>query len=113
MDVLFSDTKVYFSKDQTTVMVGQRVGETLYHLHMTTINRSEQNEDYAGAAKSNLRTVHQRFANLNCSDIIRMKKENAVKGLRINGSYSTISCEASIFGKCIKFLSRPKVVKNK
>jgi hypothetical protein len=94
-------------------MVGQRVGETLYHLHMTTINRSEQNEDYAGAAKSNLRTVHQRFANLNCSDIIRMKKENAVKGLRINGSYSTISCEASIFGKCIKFLSRPKVVKNK
>ncbi|KAI9555058.1 hypothetical protein GHT06_020358 [Daphnia sinensis] len=87
MDVLFSDTRVYLSKDQTKVMIGQRKCETLYHLHVTTVNGCVKQEDYAGAAKSNIGLIQERI------------KTNAVKGLRLEGNDFVIPCEACIFGK--------------
>lgn len=80
-------------------MVGQKVGETLYHLHISAKNSQGLQEDTANAVKLNIATVHQRFAHLNCSDIIKMKKMNAVKDLELELKDSLVSCEACIFGK--------------
>ena len=79
-------------------MVGQRVGETLYHLLISADNNKEP-QDFASAANLSIGIVHQRFAHLNCSDIIRMQKTNAVKNLGLEGNHSRFTCEACIFGK--------------
>ncbi len=50
MDVYFSDTKVALSVNQNTVIVGQRIGETLYYLQIISNNNKER-DDSANAAK--------------------------------------------------------------
>ena len=77
MDVYFSDTKVALSVNHNTVIVVQRIGETLYYLQISANNR----DDSANAAKLKIGTIHQRFAHLNCKDIVRMKRTDAVKDL--------------------------------
>ena len=79
MNVLFSETKVALSVNQNTVIVGQRIGETLYYLQISANNK--EREDSANVTKLKIGTVHQRFAHLNCKDIVRMKKMDAVKYL--------------------------------
>jgi hypothetical protein len=98
MDVFFSDTKVALSVNQNTVIVGQRIGETLYYLQISANNNKER-DDSANAAKLKIGTVHQRFAHLNCKDIVRMKKTDAVKDLGLEDGDLSFSCEACIFGK--------------
>lgn len=79
MNVLFSETKVALSVNQNTGIVGQRIGETLYYLQISANNK--EREDSANATKLKIGTAHQRFAHLNCKDIVRMKKMDAVKDL--------------------------------
>jgi hypothetical protein len=95
MDVYFSDTKVALSVNQNTVIVGHRIGEALYHLQISANKR----DDSANAAKLKMGTVHQRFAHLNCKDIVRMKRTDAVKDLGLEDGDLSFSCEACIFGK--------------
>jgi hypothetical protein len=99
MEVLFSDTKVALSVNQNTVIVGQiRICETLYYLKISA-NYNKERDDSANAAKLKIGTVHQRFAHLNCKDIARMKKTDAVKDLGLEDDDLSFSCEACIFGK--------------
>ena len=95
MDVCFSDTKVALSVNQNTVIVGHRIVEALYHLQISANKR----DDSANAAKLKMGTVLQRFAHLNCKDIVRMKRTDAVKDLGLEDGDLSFSCEACIFGK--------------
>ena len=109
MDVYFSDTKVALSVNHNTVIVGQRIGETLYYLQISANNR----DDSANAAKLKIGTIHQRFAHLNCKDIVRMKRTDAVKDLGLEDGDLSFSCEACIFGKIHRTRSQPKGMKKR
>ena len=102
LEVHFKGTKASFSMNDTTVMTGERIGDSLYQLSVLADN-SKHREDFAATAVSSASTnlLHQRFAHANCRDVTRTIKSKAVKDTHLDpGQNDTAkSCDGCMYGK--------------
>lgn len=97
-----SISQASFSKNDTTVMIGERIGDSLYQLSVLADN-CKQREDFAATAAStaSVHLLHQRFAHANCRDIARTIKLKAVKDTNLDpGQDNTAKpCDGCMYGK--------------
>jgi hypothetical protein len=97
----FIDNDVYFKKNSKDVMVGQRLGQSLYHLKIVAKNPSKEvSATTAVKAQTSLTLWHQRLAHLNNKIILKMISSNSVNGLTLKKENLEHGlCEGCIFGK--------------
>ena len=82
-------------------MVGERVGDSLYQLHVTptTINK-QQTTAAVAESTSPIQLIHQRFAHVNCKDLKRTLKLKAVEGVDFDLNCSDKpNCSGCNYGK--------------
>ena len=94
VEVLFQGTKALFKTDGSTVMVGKRVGASLYQLHVTptTINK-QQTTAAVAESTSPIQLIHQRFAHVNCKDL----KRTLIEGVRSSMYNSNVNESPNTF----------------
>lgn len=102
VEVNFKGTEVLFRKDDMTIMVGERVGDSIYSLRVTPAN-CKQGEDVAAIASSTvpIQLLHQRFAHTNCRDLRRTIQLKAVKDVNLDPKQinTTDPCGGCLYGK--------------
>lgn len=82
--VAFTGTRVHFtSENGSPIMVGERVGRTLYLLDVKPRPHLERQQSFACASSLSpgLATWHRRFAHISPKTIIKMAASGVVKGL--------------------------------
>jgi hypothetical protein len=81
INVNFSGDDVEFTKDGAGIMVGQKLGKSLYHLKIVPkLIDYEEETAYAGAhGEISLRLAHLRLVHLKDQTIIRQNRIGAVK----------------------------------
>ena len=102
LEVHFKGTKASFSMNDTTVMTGERIGDSLYLLSVLADN-CKHREDFTAKAVSlaSAHLLHQRFAHANCRDVIRTIKSKAVEDIKLDpGQDNTAKpCNGCVYGK--------------
>ena len=86
-------------------MVGERVGDSLYQLHVTptTINK-QQTTAAVAASTSPIQLIHQRFAHVNCKDLKRTLKLKAVEGVNFDlNCPDKPNCSGCNYGKMHRY----------
>jgi transposase InsO family protein len=87
LSVHFIETQVFFSKDQTIVMIGERIGKSLYHLAiiptLCDASQSQFSACFAVPSASYMAIWHQRLTHTSYKTIIKMASDNVVDGLTI------------------------------
>jgi hypothetical protein len=86
INVNFSGDDVEFTKDGAGIMVGQKLGKSLYHLKIVpklTTHHEEETANAAAHGEISLRLAHLRLVHLNDQTIIRQNRIGAVKGLDV------------------------------
>ena len=105
LSVHFIETKVTFSKDQTVVMVGERIGRNLYHLaihpNIPTNNALEESACFAAPKPASIAVWHERLAHISHKRILKMASEQLVDGLQLPSSaiMPTHLCLGCVSGK--------------
>ncbi len=108
MQVIFDGTRVIFTRDKKIEIVGQRVGQNLYHLAVSThdTDSSHQNskEDGANLASSKTTTIdfwHKKLAHTSYKNILKMSSLQLVDGLESIETKDLPSqvCPGCAFGK--------------
>ena len=97
----FQETKVFFKNNGSSIMVGERIGDSLYCLHATPIKATQQHV-VAAAASSGvpLQLLHQRFAHANFNDIRRTIDLQAVEGISLDAKQlGSEPCDGCSYGK--------------
>lgn len=101
-DTYLCISQASFCINDTTVMTGERIGDSLYQLSVLADN-SKHREDFAATAVSLASTnlLHQRFAHANCRDVTRTIKSKAVKDTHLDpGQNNTAKgCDGCMYGK--------------
>ncbi len=97
----FIDNKVSFKNNNNDIMIGQRLGQSLYHMKIVAKNLNHIDSTAAVAKTCNTLTRwHQRFAHLNNRMILKMASSKAVEGLLLEKDPQEYElCEGCIFGK--------------
>jgi hypothetical protein len=82
LSVHFIETQVFFSKDQTIVMIGERIGKSLYHLAiiptLCDASQSQFSACFAVPSASYMAIWHQRLTHTSYKTIIKMASDNVV-----------------------------------
>lgn len=101
-DTYLCISQASFSINDTTIMTGERIGDSLYQLSVLADN-SKHREDFAATAVSlaSAHLLHQRFAHANCRDVTRTIKSKAVKNTHLDpGQDNTAKrCDGCMYGK--------------
>ena len=109
LSVHFIETKVTFSKDQTVVMVGERIGRNLYHLaihpNIPTNNALEESACFAAPKPASIAVWHERLAHTSHKRILKMASDQLVDGLQLPSSavMPTHLCLGCVSGKIQRF----------
>ena len=82
--------------------MAERTGDSLYKLRFTPLN-AQQRSDFAAAVSSclSIQLLHQRFGHVNCKDLKRTLKLNAVEGLDLDAEKAKLvePCDGCVYGK--------------
>ncbi len=104
-NVIFANTRVTFTAPESgLVMVGERVGSSLYLLDIHHTNEEDQVSSetcaFPSAISPGITTWHRRFAHVNYPAIIKMATNDIVKGLDLaNTNIPKEPCSGCAFGK--------------
>lgn len=101
--VTFTGSQVQFNhSNNETVMVGKRVGKTLYLLDISPRNPSDNTTESAFVSSTSISLTmwHRRLAHINPRTIIQMASKNLVDGLNMTDTdIPQHPCAACSFGK--------------
>lgn len=100
-EVYFVNEMVTFVRDGRIEIQGQRVGSTLYHLNLLAKEAIQTSTALAVKPTETLITWHERFAHLNCKEILKMASSGCLIGLDLaeTSEQPTTQCEGCILGK--------------
>ena len=103
--VHFIETRVSFNKDKSVVMVGKRIGRTLYHLAITVDTPCDWTCFTTPPA---LDVWHQRLAHTSVKKIRKMASGQMVNGLilRENDTPANHPCPGCMYGKITRSRSK-------
>ena len=103
MSVHFVETQVSFTKDETIVMVGKRVGRNLYNLaiYPRLQDLSQESACLAVPSATSITIWHQRLAHLSYKTIKQMAADQLVNGLTLppNEAVPNTPCLGCMSGK--------------
>jgi hypothetical protein len=105
LSVHFIETKVIFKKNKAVVMMGERIGKTLYHLSiLPKLSEMQQQTDTALLSvppSTPIDVWHQRLAHVSYKTILKMSSKQLVKGLQLpaNISIPKQPCLGCVSGK--------------
>ena len=105
INVNFSGDIVEFTKDGAEIMVGQKLGKSLYHLKIVPkLTNHEETANAAAHGEISLRLAHLRLVHLNDQTIIRQNRIGAVKGLDVSTKKCKTDCvcEGCALGKMMR-----------
>lgn len=105
LSVHFIETKVTFKKNKAVVMIGERIGKTLYHLSiLPKLSEMQQQTDTAFLSvppPTPIDVWHQRLAHVSYKTILKMSSKQLVEGLQLPANTSTPKqpCLGCVSGK--------------
>lgn len=105
LSVHFIETRVTFAKNEVAVMVGERIGKSLYHLAITPklsgFQPSNDSACFAVPSPTSIVIWHQRLAHVSYKTILRMASNQFVDGLQLltNASIPEQPCLGCVSGK--------------
>ena len=101
VSVHFVESKVSFNRNDNVVMVGERIGRTLYHLAVTVVDSPHEMSCFATPSPPSIDVWHQRLAHTSIKRIQKMAAMQLVDELSIiTGSTTTKKiCEGCLSGK--------------
>jgi hypothetical protein len=105
LSVHFIETRVTFEKGQAVIMVGERIGESLYHLaihpRLSAANSIKDSACLAIPSPPSIAVWHQRLAHKSHKTISKMFRNGVVNGLnlRTDDFTTTQLCLGCVSGK--------------
>ncbi len=105
LSVHFIETRVTFAKGQAVIMVGERIGESLYHLaihpRLSATNSTKDSACLAIPSPPSMVVWHQRLAHTSHKTISKMFKNSVVDGLTLptDGTTTIQPCLGSVSGE--------------
>ena len=105
LSVHFIETRVAISQNQTTLMVGERIGKSLYHLaicpKLSNNHKTKYSACFAVPSSTSMALWHQRLAHTSYRTISKMATNEEVHGLNIpnNKATPTHPCPGCLSGK--------------
>jgi transposase InsO family protein len=105
LSVHFIETRVAISKNQTTLMVGERIGKSLYHLaihpQLSNNNKTKHSACFAVPSTTSVTLWHQRLAHTSYKTMSKMANNKEVHGLNLpdNKAIPIRQCPGCLAGK--------------
>ena len=105
LSVHFIETRVAISKNQTTLMVGERIGKSLYHLaihpQLSNNNKTKYSACFAVPSPTSMALWHQRLAHTSYKTISKMANNKEVHGLNLPDNKAILirHCPGCLSGK--------------